>query len=96
MQRSLSVTLPEISYMQLEELALESRTRVEEELVEAVNVYIAYRKNFIDAHFSFIGKSAKPDTGNIYEPNDDPLIKYIGGIAHGGTASNIDQELYGV
>lgn len=26
---------------------------------------------------------------------DDPILKFIGGVSHGGLAQNIDDELYG-
>ena len=28
-------------------------------------------------------------------PSNDPILKYIGGVAHGSLAENIDGELYG-
>ncbi|MGA7877952.1 MAG: DUF2281 domain-containing protein [Desulfoferrobacter sp.] len=29
------------------------------------------------------------------EPGNDPILEYIGGVAHGSLAENIDGELYG-
>ncbi len=28
-------------------------------------------------------------------PEDDPILKFIGGVSHGRLAQNIDDELYG-
>ncbi len=36
-------------------------------------------------------KGAKLDL----DPGKDPILKYIGGVAHGSLAKNIDSELYG-
>lgn len=29
------------------------------------------------------------------EPGNDPILEYIGGVAHGSLAEDIDSELYG-
>ena len=77
MERCLSVDLPEMSYKQLETLALKSRTSVEDELVEAIKVYIAYRKNYIDDPFFHIGKSGESDIGNLSEAHDTYLYGHM-------------------
>ncbi len=77
MERCLSVDIPEMSYKQLEILALTSRTRVEDELVEAIRVYIAYRKNYIDDPFFQIGKSGKSNIGNLSEAHDAYLYGHM-------------------
>ncbi len=70
MERCLSIDLPERSYKQLKTLALISRTRVEDELVVAIKVYIAYRKNYINDPFFLIGKTGKSGIGNLSEHHD--------------------------
>jgi hypothetical protein len=77
MERCLSVDLPEMSYKQLETLALTSKTRVEDELVEAIRVYIAYRKNYLDDSFFRLCKSGKSNIGNLSEAHDAYLYGHM-------------------
>lgn len=35
------------------------------------------------------------DFADDLDPQDDPLLSYIGGTAHGALAQNIDEDLYG-
>jgi hypothetical protein len=32
----------------------------------------------------------------VLNPKNDPLLKYIGAVAHGSLAQDIDEELYGL
>ena len=79
MEKCLSVDLPEMSYRQIEKLALETRNRVEDELVEAIKVYIAFRNNYIDDPFFHIGKSGASEVGNLSEAHDKYLYGHMAG-----------------
>jgi hypothetical protein len=37
----------------------------------------------------------KPTREVDFDPAQDPILEYIGGVAHGSLAQDIDRELYG-
>ena len=50
--------------------------------------------NFVDLLLSQEpARGAEAEMG--LEPAQDPLLKFIGGVAHGSLAKDLDQELYG-
>lgn len=52
------------------------------------------------ASFLLVQEQHEPDNGQEIEsaldPDQDPLLNYVGRISHGSLAQGIDKELYGI
>ncbi len=52
----------------------------------------ALQENLLDIHDDIT--AGHIETAALL-PEDDPILKFIGGVSHGELAQNIDDELYG-
>lgn len=46
-------------------------------------------------YLQFKGHTQTPHDSQGLDPQDDPLLSFIGGVSHGNLAHGIDEEIYG-
>ncbi len=73
MERCYTVEIPEVSYKQLEALARERSSKVQNELLEAIKSYIELRKGYANDSFFQIHSSGKSGLGDLSEFHDSYL-----------------------
>lgn len=73
MGKSITVELDELTYQELERLAQEGGTRLEEALTEAVEAYLEQKKGYLHDPFFQIGKAGRSGLGDLAEAHDKYL-----------------------
>jgi len=78
MGKSLTVELDEFAYKQLEVIAQERNSKLEDEIAEAVKAYIEWRRAYSEDPFFQIGKAGRSGLGDLAEAHDKYLYGYKG------------------
>lgn len=73
MSRNVTVEIDETMYQELERLALERGTKLEEALAELLEAYLKERKAYVSDPFFQIGKAGRSGLGDLAEAHDQYL-----------------------
>ena len=75
-EKSLTVEIDEATYGQLETIAQQNKTKLEDEVIEAVKTYIEHRIVYDSDPFFQIGKGGRSGLGDLSEAHDKYLYGY--------------------
>jgi hypothetical protein len=73
MGRSLTLEIEESTYRELERLVGESGAKIEDALAEAIEAYLAQRREYQTDSFFLLGKGGSSGLGNLAETHNEYL-----------------------
>lgn len=71
------------------------KTQLLEELERLPDEQLKEVLDFVNSLLRKDQQASKGESGEDLDPEQDPLLQFIGGVSHGALAKDIDDELYG-